>query len=347
MKKVLSQEEIDAVFQGATAAEPARQMQSQSEIAAFDFHRLDRIPKSQLQSLHQIHENFVRSLASSLSAYLRSYVALNLVSLEQISYGEFLEGLASPTCIAYLGLQPYDGKAVLELSNNLVFGLIELLLGSKGRASAPVNRKITDIEKKLVQTLLRVVLRDLSEAWKNVADIAFSVQSLASEPTILYVLSPGEAVIVIAVEVRVGAASGLMNLAIPSIFIKRLRHKFDQLQKIRKVESTESDQQFIAQLIQDSKLTLEVQIPNGVISAKALVGLEPGEVIVLDHPLDREVSGFLNGKEKWRGNVTVRGEKVAFEVSKPSRVSSSPAYPFALSTPESPASMQDVQKAAV
>ena len=246
MKKVLSQEEIDAVFQGAAVTEEARQAKSQAEVAAFDFHRLDRLPKSQLQSLHQIHENFVRSLASSLSAYLRSYVALNLVSLEQISYSEFLEGLASPTCIAYLGLQPYDGTAVLELSNNLVFGLIELLLGSKGKASAPVIRKITDIEKKLVQTLLRVVLRDLDEAWKSVVDIAFSVQSLASEPTMMYVLSPAEAVIVIAIEVRVGGSSGLMNLTIPSIFIKRLRHNFDQLQRVRKIEPKESDQNFVA-----------------------------------------------------------------------------------------------------
>src|SRR3954453_8956242 len=64
MKKVLSQEEIDAVFQGATATEAARQAQAQAETTAFDFHRLDRLPKSQLESLHQIHENFVRSLAS-------------------------------------------------------------------------------------------------------------------------------------------------------------------------------------------------------------------------------------------------------------------------------------------
>jgi flagellar motor switch protein FliM len=335
MKKVLTQEEIDAVFQGATA-ESARQGNSQTDAASFDFHRLDRIPKSQLQSLNLIHENFVRSLASSLSAYLRSYVALNLVSLEQISYGEFLEGLSSPTCLAYLGLKPYDGTAVMELNNSLVFGLLELLLGSKGKASVPVNRKITDIEKKLVQTLLRVILRDLSEAWKNVADIFFSVQSLASEPTTVYVLSPAEAVIVIAVEMRVGGTSGLMNLAIPSIFIKRLRHKFDQLQRIRRAESTESDQSFIARLIQDSKLTLEVQIPKGVISAKTLVGLEPGEVIVLDHSLDREVSGFLNGKEKWRGNIMAQGDKVAFEVSKCIRVQS-PA-PYAAVLPETAAS---------
>ncbi len=333
MKNILSRNETGAASRGAAPAEGSRETPSPSEIAAFDFNRLDRIPKSQLQSLHLVHENFVRNLASSLSAYLRSYVALKLVSLEQISYAEFLEGLSSPTCIAYIGLQPYDGTGVLEVSNSLVFGLLELLLGGKGKSSAPVNRKITDIEKKLVQTLLRVVLRDLSEAWKSVADIAFSVQSLASEPQLLHVLSPAEAVIVITVEMRVGLTAGLMNLAIPSIFIKRLRHKFDQLQKIRKAESTESDQLYMAQLIQNSKVTVEVRIPSGVVRAKTLVELELNEVIMLDHPLSREVSGMLNGKAKWLGRIVVQGEKVALEVTDCGRPNVRNAYLPALPAP--------------
>jgi flagellar motor switch protein FliM len=293
MSRELSQQEIDAVFQGSggTARDAA------SEAAAFDFGRLDRIPKSQLRALHLVHENFVRNLASSLSAYLRSYVVVNLVSLEQISYSEFLEGLASPTCIAYIGLQPYDGTAVLELNLGLMFGLIELLLGSKGRSTLVVQRKITDIEKNLVQTLMRVVLRDLSDTWKSVADISFSVQSLASEPQLLQVLAPAEAVIVIAIEVRVGPISGLMNFAVPSIFIKRLRNKFDQLQQVRKTESTEEDQLHLAQLIQHANLTFDALIDGGRISTRTLFDLDVDDVLILDHPTDRVVSGRLNGRE--------------------------------------------------
>jgi len=309
MNQEMSQQEIDAVFQGGVDT-----VREGPDVAAFDFGKLDRIPKSQLRALHMVHENFVRNLASSLSAYLRSYVALNLVSLEQISYAEFLEGLASPTCIAYLGLQPYDGTAVLELNNALMFGLMELLLGSKGRATTAFQRKITEIEKNLIQTLMRVVLRDLSEAWKLVTDISFSVQSLASEPALLHVLSPTEAVIVIAIEVRVGTTSGLMNLAIPSIFIKRLRNKFDQLRQVRRAQSTERDQMLMARLIQDANATLEARIVAGSISTRTLVDLEADDVLILDHPVDRPVSGFLNGREKWFGMLVTRDEKFIFQL---------------------------------
>ncbi len=313
MRKVLSQEEIDAVFK-ETAAEAGHEPPP-PEAAPFDLSHLDRIPKSQLRALHMVHENFVRNLASSLSAYLRSYVALNLVSLEQISYSEFLDGLSFPTCIAYVGLSPYDGTAVLELNTTLMFTFMELLMGSKGRPSVAVQRKITDIEKSIMQTLLRVVLQDLSDAWKSVADVKFAVQSLASEPQLMHVLAPSEAVIVIAVDVRVGTISGLMNLAIPSIFIKRLRHKFDQLQQVRKIHKSLRDQALLAELMQDVELDFVASIDGGTIPARTLLEMEEGDVLLLDHPVDQPLTGTLNGDDKWHGNIILRRDKLVFEVA--------------------------------
>jgi flagellar motor switch protein FliM len=309
MKQDMSQQAGEA-FHGAIGSK-----QGSIEASAFDFGRLDRIPKSQLRALNLVHENFVRSLASSLSAYLRSYLVLNLVSIEQISYSEFLEGLGSPTCIAYLGLQPYDGTAVLELNTGLVFGLVELLLGSKGRSAVAIQRKITDIEKNLVQTLLKVVLRDLSEAWKSVADVFFSVQSLASEPQWLHVLAPAEAVVVISIEVKVDSTSGLMNLAIPSIFIKRLRHKFDLLSQVRKAASTEKDQAHMAQLLRNATLQFEAKIDAGAISARELCNLKIDDVLILEHALDAQVSGSLNGRDKWQGTILTDLDKLVFQVN--------------------------------
>lgn len=310
MNRALEHKESDIAFN--KAEEPPRQAQG---VEPFDLRKLDAIPKSQLQSLQMVYENFARSFASSLSAYLRSYAVLNLISTEQMPYGEFLESVSSPACMAHVSLQPYDGTAVLDLNTNLVFRLIELLLGSKERSSKFVPRKITDIEKKLLQTLLRVMLHDLRDSWKSVADIHFAVQSLVTEAQLLHVLGPSEAMIVTTIEVRLGATSGVINLAIPSIFIKRLRNNFDQLQKFRKAEAKEDDQLHVARLIQDLKLRLDVQIPGGVISAKTLMDLKAGSVLVLDRAGNGQASGLLNGKEKWLGHILSGERKLAFELS--------------------------------
>jgi flagellar motor switch protein FliM len=313
-KKELSQEEIDAVFQGNRKTD-GKGEPSPSDVTSFDLTHLDRIPKSQLKALHTVHETFVRNLASSLSAYLRSYVALNLVSLEQISYAEFMEGLAFPTGIAYVGLSPYDGTAILELSLTLMFTFMEVLMGSKGaRPSGPMQRKITDIEKSIMQTFLRIVLLDLREAWRSVADIDFSITSLASEPQLMHVLAPSEAIIVIAVDVRVGEVTGLMNLAIPSIFVKRLRNKFEQLQRVRKANSKQGDQLAIGELLQDVSLDLKAYFDGGKVSAQTLLDLAPGDVLLLDQSTDKPVKASLNGEAKWDGFIGSLKENLVFEV---------------------------------
>src|SRR6266699_1842509 len=127
MARQLSQQEIDAVFQNMQGRQTERA--GAKRAALFDFRRPDRIAKSQLRAIHQLHDNFVRNLVSSLSAFLRSYLIVNLVSVEQLSYAEFLEGLPSPTCLVSMGLRPYDGNAVLELNPSLTFPVLEMLLG--------------------------------------------------------------------------------------------------------------------------------------------------------------------------------------------------------------------------
>src|SRR5579862_2375881 len=107
--RVLSQDEIDDVFRNLRAApdedDPAKRA------LPYDFRRPDRIAKDQLRAIHLLHENFARSLAASLSAYLRAYVAVNLVSVEQLSFLEFTQCLPSPTSMIALGMKPYDGNA--------------------------------------------------------------------------------------------------------------------------------------------------------------------------------------------------------------------------------------------
>src|SRR3954468_4644521 len=144
LSRQLTQQEIDAVFQNL------QDRKRDAPAVRFDFRRPDRIPKSQVRAIHLLHDSFVRTLASSLSAYLRTYLTVNLVSVEQLSYAEFLDGLPAPTCIVSVGLKPYDGNGVLELNPSLVFPIVEMLLGGTGKSSANIQRDLTEIEQRLL-----------------------------------------------------------------------------------------------------------------------------------------------------------------------------------------------------
>src|SRR5689334_3622067 len=103
------------------------------KIQKYNFKRPDRISKNQLRSLHFIHDRFARNFSSSVSAYLRTVVEVTLDDTSQISYGEFLSQASDPTCYAPIGLKPLDGSAAVELDPEIVFPMIDRLLGGEGR----------------------------------------------------------------------------------------------------------------------------------------------------------------------------------------------------------------------
>jgi flagellar motor switch protein FliM len=313
MGRQLSQHEIDAVFQSTQGRPSARAAAKRAVL--FDFRRPDRIAKSQLRAIHQLHDNFVRNLVSSLSAYLRSYLIVNLVSVEQLSYSEFLECLPSPTCIASLSLKPYDGNAVLEMNSSLIFPILEILLGGDGKLQFSAQREITEIEQVLLDGLFRLILRDLREAWKFVTPIDFAIDAIETEPQFLQILAPTEAVVAVAIEIRIGESVGMMNIAMPSIIIKMMRQKFDQQWTLRKSASTDQEQARVLDLIRTSALPSEVVLAGPHLLLKDLMNLEEGDVVSLEYPTSRSLDLMLNGERRYCGEIVNSGHRAAFRVT--------------------------------
>ena len=308
MSRQLSQQEIDAVF------EHKQERKRDVPAERFDFRRPDRIPKSQVRAIHLLHDVFVRNLVSSLSAYLRSYLTVNLVSVEQLSYAEFLEGLPSPTCMVSIGLRPYDGNGVLELNPALVFPIIEMLLGGTGKLSASIQRDITEIEQKLLDGVFRIILNDLREAWKGVTEIDFTIESMETEPQLLHVLAPNEAVVAVGVEIRIAEVVGMMNIALPSIVIKMMRQKFDQQWSVRKTQASEGEQSRLLNMLRGASLMVEARLEGLDVSVRTLLELQVGNVVVFDRPVTAPVELFLNSRYQFSGQLVSTGQRRAFAV---------------------------------
>ena len=305
MNRQLSQQEIDDVFQHM------QERKREAPAAKFDFRRPDRIPKSQVRAIHMLHDTFVRNLVSSLSAYLRSYLTVNLVSVEQLSYAEFLDGLPSPTCMVSLGLSPYDGNAVLELNPSLAFPILEMLMGGTGKASAAIQRDITEIEQKLLDGLFCIILHDLREAWKGVAEVEFTIEAMETEPQLLCLLAPNEAVVSTGVELRIGETVGMMNIAMPSIVIKMMRHKFDQQWSVRKTHASGPEQMRILRLLREASLTIEARLEGPTLRVRDLLELSEGQLLTLDYPAGRPIEMLVNGSHRFAGQVVSTGRKRA------------------------------------
>jgi flagellar motor switch protein FliM len=310
LDRVLTQDEIDSVFKNLGGS---RADEWQKRPQPFDFRRPDRIAKDQLRSIHLLHETFARSLASSLSGYLRAYAIVNLVSVEQPSFLEFSRGLPSPTCLVSLGMKPMDGSAVLELNPSLVFPILEMLLGGNAKHVVQPKREITEIERSILEGLFRIVLNDLRNAWQPVTVIRFSQEGFETEPQLLQILAPNEAVVAIAIEVRVGEHVGMMNLGIPSIIVKMLRHRFDQQWSSRKT-ITEEETSNLLRLLKPVPFQVDARLAGPQIRVSDFLELKDGDVLSFNVGAHQPLDLIVNGVLKFRGSVTAQSHRRAFAI---------------------------------
>lgn len=219
MGKILSQEEIDALLGSAreiereTSREPAEPVPTDATI--YNFRRPDRVSKEQIRSLHFLHDRFARNMSTSLSAYLRSATDITVVSVEQFTYSEFLMSLPDPTAFYAVSLPPIDGLGALELNPVIAFSMIDRMLGGTGRAPQ-ISRALTEIEQNVVDQVVKLILENLTEAWKPILDVRFRIHGRETRPQMLQVAAPNEVFILLVFDIRIGEARGMLNLCVPA-----------------------------------------------------------------------------------------------------------------------------------
>jgi flagellar motor switch protein FliM len=268
------------------------------------------------RTLQAVHERYAASLATALSAFLRSDFQATLRDLSVQTSAGFQAALPSPTCFMVFRLRPRDERMYLHMDCPTVFGLLELLLGGKCGPDPAVPRNLTEIEWSLLEEIVRVMVRPLGEAWQAFATVEFEVESLVSEPGLLAQNDPkqpaNQPVIRLAFELQCGEHSGLLEIAAPQSFFDAPGSASDHTGS---ADAPEPDTRQKLALLDQAAVSLEVRLDGPLLAVADLMNLKPGQVIRLDHPLERPLRGVINGALSMEGAVVHSGKKRAFQIA--------------------------------
>jgi flagellar motor switch protein FliM len=319
MDKVLSQEEINALFSAMSSDDLNLRPQPEKnaparKIVNYDFHRADRISQDQMRSIHLLHEHFGRNFSSSLSAYLRAFVDVSLSSLEQLSYSSFIKSLSDPTLFASIGMRPLDANIALELNPSMAFPMIDMILGGPGCA-LPENRNLTEIEMNIIEGVIKLAMRDLSDAWHSIMDLEFFLDGKGTKAQMFQIVSPAETVIAVHLELKIAEYSGMLNLCIPSRVLKLLRNKFDQQWNVRRPKATGGETNKILELLKPVLVPLTSEIRNSSLTVDDLLKISVGDVIELTNRVGDPALLCVGGHAKYFGRIVQKRGKRAFEIS--------------------------------
>jgi len=334
MSDILSQEEVDALLSavsagdlGSSASDNSRQSSassSSSEVAPvvderavqiYDFRRPDRVSKDQMRTLQNLHEGYARLFSTTMTSYLRTLVEIELVSVDQLTYSEFIMSISNPSCIYVFQMEPLEGNAIFEINPSLVFYMVDRLFGGQGK-SLEQNRELTSIEESVMYKITERALSDLKDVWEHIGIFNPKVVNYETNPQFVQVAPPSETVILVSLEVRMSNGSGLLSLCFPFMVLEGIIGKLsgESWMKAQRV-STRETEKIVRKEIESRNISVAAEIGNLTLSVRDLLQLRKGDVLLLDKPADSRLGIKLNGQLKMEGKPGLMGRKKAIQVT--------------------------------
>ncbi|AOO64179.1 flagellar motor switch protein FliM [Sulfurospirillum halorespirans] len=307
MADILSQEEIDALLEvveeeGDTLSSEVEASDTR-QVILYDFKRPNRVSKEQLRAVKGIHDKMARNLASQISSIMRSIVEIQLHSVDQMTYGEFLMSLPSPTSFNVFSIKPLDGNCIIEINPSIAFPMIDRLLGGLGE-SYESTRELTDIELNLLDAILRIIMQRLKEGWAPITDMYPTVETKESSPNVVQIVSQNEIVIMVVMEIIIGNSSGMINLCYPVIYLEPILSRLANRDiMLGETSAKKSRNKELNTLISRAEVFIESIIGQSELSVGELLELKKGDIIRLDRAADDKAIVMIDKKELFLAEI--------------------------------------------
>ena len=304
MGEVLSQSEIDSLLAALSSGElDVEQMQDSSDkqVKDYDFKRPAKFSKEHLRTLEIIYEHYGRLISTNLPVYLRKNVQVTVASSETVTFSEFTNALSNPVILGIVDFHPLSGNAIIELSSNLGFAMIDRMLGGQG-VPLEKSRDFSDIEMTILQKLMVICMQLMREPWRNVAEINPMMERIETNAQFAQVIAPSDMVAIISLSVKIGDAEGFMNVCLPYFTLEDVMDKlntkywFSTMQKDDNVDYEEH----LEVLIKKIDVPIKAILGRSQVSVNDFLSLQAGDIIRLDTKVDSEMDVFVGNIRKFK-----------------------------------------------
>lgn len=314
----LSQGEIDLLFtEGGDDVEEVAGDRRDPEIRLYDFQRPARISKDRKRTLEAIYELVAKSLEGWLAGRIRDSVDLELESVEQLSFGEFMLALPSPCASYVMDIRGTGGQeAVIDFGHDFAFFLVDRLLGGAGRVTVP-DRSLTPTEQRLVRIMGEEVVQQLMEAWQDYVSLDLEIKGFESVPEMLQVANQEDPMLVAHLSVTMEERTSVLLLCLPFTVLEKF-FSGDPTRRIRlsheNPEERERERRWVRASVRDARLNVAARLPSFHVSMKELTELEPGAVLGTGFAPGTPLEIHVAGQRRFSGQPGRRGQKLAVKV---------------------------------
>jgi len=318
MADILSQDEVDLLLSAVAEGDlggiqpPDRPVEG-PHLTTYDFRRPERVSKEQLKGLQSLFEALSREVSILFPPFLRTVVRVDLASIDQLTYDEFILSVARPTALASINMAPLDGNAVIELSPSMIFPIIDRLLGGRGRAlSEP--RELTEIETRIIRRIVTMILDSLRRSWDQLIEFQCSIITIESDPLIVQIVAGSEMVVLVGYEVHVGEMVGAMNMCIPLMVLNPILDQISQQAHFTRKMSPEVamvTRATISHTVTKALVNIDAVLGQATLPLSEVAKLSVGDIVQLDTNPEEPIAVSVGGIPRYLAQPGRKGEQSA------------------------------------
>ncbi|MBD7916344.1 flagellar motor switch protein FliM [Clostridium sp. Sa3CUN1] len=319
MAEVLSQSEIDALLSalstGAVEPEQLKEKEEKHKVKKYDFRSPQKFSKDHIRTLEMVHDSFARIVSNYLSGQLRKHVKIEIQSVEQITYEEFVHSIPNPTILTIFRMPPLQGNILLEMNPQFSFQILDILLGGTGEKNENI-KEFSEIEKNILSNITSEMIKNMVLAWDGILDVKPEFEFLETNPTANQTLAPNEPVALLSFLVELGKNSTYMNLCIPYLSIEKVLDKL-VVQYWFKGEDDELADEVKAKLkkgIEPVEVDIHVELGETQITIDDFLKLVEGDVLILNSQCSDPVKVFVENQECFIAKPGIIGKNMGVEL---------------------------------
>ncbi len=322
MANVLSQNEIDDLLNALNSGEDVAQTEVSTDANAgvriYDFRTANKFYKEQMRTLNIVFDNFAFLLANRLTGMLHTVCDIEVISVEETSFGEFNNSLPSPVVLGIIEMEPLTGSLILEMSSALVYGLISRLFGGIADYTQS-DKSFTEIETSIIENILYQIMGILKDSWEKITDVNPVLARVEYSSQFSQIVETNEPAAIVTLSVSLDEIQGLVSICIPHLAIQPISKQLNTVNwtlSNQKVHHRDSKEEEIREQLMNTYVSLRAIFNETKTSLREIMNMQVGDVICLDHGIREYINVNVEDIPKFKGVVGTDNHKYAVQIAK-------------------------------
>lgn len=286
----------DALLAQPGALAGDRDSRRAAEPIPYDFRRPIQLSREHSRMLQMALEGFCRQATTVLTSSLRTVCSVNLSSIEQTTYAEYIDALDNSTYMTMFSAEPLLSKCVLEVPLGAVMTFVDHLLGGPGGDQQP-DRPLSDIETGVLAGLVERLLHELRYSFSSVIDFEPVVTGVEYSPQFAQVAGAADVMVAMNMELKLNDRDYRMTMCMP--FSGLLPHLVRASAPMPVSDRERAQRQRSAALLQSGfqrvPVDVSVRLRPTTLTPTDIAALKPGDAIRLSHPASAPLEVVVDG----------------------------------------------------